>query len=118
MQNGGIRITYSWCVPLTGFLQCYKTPNKSTSGAIKCLRTWAAEFGVPYSAGKRVVHSSAYNPSSMGLVERSVRTLKEILKKHGNNLSQLQLSELVYAINLRTQGEQGSALTRFLGQGV
>ena len=54
----------------------------------------------------------------MGLVEQSVRTLKEILKKHGNNLSQLQLSELVFAINSRTQGEQGLALTRFLGRGV
>ena len=122
---------------LTGFLQCYKTQNKSTAEAIKCLRTWAAQFGLPYSAksdsgpsfrstweeelgklGVRVVHSSAYNPSSMGLVERSVRTLKEILKKHGNNLSQLQLSELVFAVNSRNQGEQGSALTRFLGRGV
>ena len=54
----------------------------------------------------------------MGLVKRLVRTLKEILKKHGNNLSQLQLSELIFAINSRTQGEQGSALTRFLGRGV
>ena len=122
---------------LTGFIQSYKTSNKSTSEAIKGLRTWASQFGMPYSAksdsgpafrltwkeeigklGVKVAHSSAYNPSSMGLVERSVRTLKEILKKHGNNLSQLQLSELVFAINSRTQGEQGSALTRFFGRGV
>ena len=122
---------------LTGFIQCYKTTNKSTTEAIKGLRTWAAQFGLPYTAksdsgpsfrltwkeelGKlreRVIHSSAYNPSSMGLVERSVRTLKEILAKHGNNLSQLQLSELVFAINSRNQMDQGSAVTRFLGRGV
>ena len=65
-----------------------------------------------------MVHSSAYNASSMGLVERSVRTLKEILAKFGNNLSQLQLSELVFAVNCRDHHDQGSAITRFLGRGV
>jgi hypothetical protein len=87
---------------------------KSDSGPAFRL-TWKDEIA---KLGVKVAHSSAYNPSSMGLVERSVRTLKEILKKHGNNLSQLQLSELIFAINSRTQGEQGSALTRFLGRGV
>ena len=122
---------------LTGFIQAYKTPNKGTDEAIKCLRAWSAQFGLPYTAksdsgpafrltwkedlakrGVRVTHSSCYNPSSMGLVERSVRTLKEILAKHGNNLSQLQLSEMVFAVNSRDQSNQGSAITRFLGRGV
>ena len=122
---------------LTGFIQAYKTSNKGTDEAIKCLRTWSASFGMPYTAksdsgpafrqtwketlakrGVRVIHSSCYNPSSMGLVERSVRTLKEILAKHGNNLSQLQLAEMVFAVNSRDQPNQGSAITRFLGRGV
>ena len=55
---------------------------------------------------------------SMGLVERSVRTLKEILNKEGNNLSQLQIAEMVFAINSREQQDQGSAITRFLGRGA
>ena len=42
--------------------------------------------------GVKVLHSSAYNSQSMGLVERSVRTLKDILHKNGN-LSQLMLDE-------------------------
>ena len=33
---------------LTGFMQANKTPNKSTSEAIKCLRTWVANWGLPY----------------------------------------------------------------------
>ena len=122
---------------LTGFMQAYKTPNKGTDEAIKCLRTWSAQFGRPYTAksdsgpafrltweeelaklGVRVSHSSCYNPQSNGLVERSVRTLKEILAKQGNNLSQLQLAEMVFAINSRDQPRQGSAITRFLGRGV
>ena len=51
----------------------------------------------------------------MGLVERSVQTLKEILNKEGNNLSQLRIAEMVFAINSREQQDQGSAITRSLG---
>ena len=68
---------------LTGFIQAYKTSNKGTDEAIKCLRTWSASFGLPYTAksdsgpafrqtweedlakrGVRVIHSSCYNPAS------------------------------------------------------
>ena len=80
----------------------------------KFRESWEEEL---QKLGVKVVHSSAYNPQSMGLVERSVQTLKEILKKNGN-LSQLQLAEIVFAVNSKHQGEQGSAITRFLGQGV
>ena len=72
--------------------------------------TWAEELR---KLGVKTIHSSAYNPQSMCQVEKSVRTLKEILKKHGNNLSQLQLAEMMFAVNSRTQGEQGSALTQY-----
>ena len=64
-----------------------------------------------------VIHSSAYNPHSIGLVEQAVRTLKEILEKI-TNLSQLQLAELVYVVNSRIQGEQRSAMTSFIGRGT
>ena len=77
--------------------------------------SWANELK---KRGVHVSHSSCYNPQSMGLVERSVRTLKEILNKEGNNLSQLQIAEMVFAINSREQQDQGSAITRFLGRGV
>ena len=33
---------------LTGFRQTYKTPRKSTEDAIKCLRSWASIWGIPY----------------------------------------------------------------------
>ena len=53
----------------------------------------------------------------MGLVERTVRTLKDILKKN-TNLSQLHLSELVYAMNCKEGGDKGSAMTKFMGRGT
>jgi hypothetical protein len=68
--------------------------------------------------GIEVVDSSAYNPSSNGLVERSVRTLKQLLKKCGP-INQLQLREMIFCSNSREQeGGQGSPLSRFLGHGV
>ena len=33
---------------LSGFMQAYKTPRKSTEDAIKCLRDWASRWGMPY----------------------------------------------------------------------
>ena len=96
---------------VSGYMQAYKTTRKSTEDAIKCIRDWGSKWGLPYEIksdngasfrkdwetelnklGIQVLHSSAYNSQSMGLFERSVRTLKDILHKNGN-LSQLMLDE-------------------------
>ena len=68
--------------------------------------------------GIRLVHSSCYNPRSMGLAERSVRSIKNLLKKD-SKLSQLKLDELVFTINTNQQGaNQGCSLERFLGRAI
>ena len=53
----------------------------------------------------------------MGLVERSVRTLKDILHKNGN-LCQLMLDEQIFAVNAKVDGVTGSNNSRFYGRGV
>merc|ERR1711923_126933 len=121
---------------VSGYLQAYKTCPKSTEEAVKCVRSWGSKCGLPYEiksdngpafskewenelnkSGIKVLHSSAYNSQSMGLVECSVRTIKEILKKNGH-LSQLTLDEQVFAINAREDGVTGSNNSRFYGRGV
>ena len=68
--------------------------------------------------GINLVHSSSYNPRSMGLAERSVRSVKGLLKKN-SRLSQLELDELMFTVNTNQQGiNQGSSLERFLGRSI
>ena len=66
---------------LTGFIKVFKTPNQSTKEAIKCIREWAALYGLPYAIkvdsgpafrvafekeleemGVKIIHSSVYHP--------------------------------------------------------
>ena len=100
------------------------------------MREWGALYGMPYAIkvdsgpafhiafeqemenyGVKIIHSSAYHPQSQGLVERSVRTLKEILEKNKNkNMSQTTLNEHLYIINCLEDGERGSPMSRFMGR--
>ena len=75
---------------MSGFMQIYKCPQKSTEQALLRLREWCAQYGAPMACvsdngpafrnkfeeeckkmGIRTEHSSAYNPSSMSEVERA-----------------------------------------------
>ena len=122
---------------LTGFLKAYPVKNKGSEEAILRIREWGTCFGLPYQIkcdfglgfrdtfeqkmkelGVSVIHSSAYNSQSNGLVERRVRSLKHILNRSGR-LSELQLHEIMFLINAREQpGGVGSPSSRFLRRGV
>ena len=122
---------------MSGFMQIYKCPQKSTEQALLRLREWCAQYGAPMACvsdngpafrnkfeeeckkmGIRTEHSSAYNPSSMSEVERAVGSLKHLLKR-GMHMNQLQLSEMVFALNSRVQpNETGSPISRFFGRDV
>ena len=122
---------------LTGFLKAYPVKNKGSEEAILKIREWGTCFGLPYQIkcdfgpgfrdtfeqkmkelGVSVIHSSAYNSQSNGLVERGVRSLKHILNRSGR-LSELQLHKIMFLINAREQpGGVGSPSSRFLGRWV
>ena len=72
---------------LTRFLKAYPVKNKGSEEAILRIREWGTCFGLPYQIkcdfgpgfretferkmqGVSVIHSSAYNSQSNGLVER------------------------------------------------
>ena len=68
--------------------------------------------------GMRVEHSSAYNPSSQSAVERSVQSLKHLLKRSAH-MNQLQINECIFAINSRVQPDGcGSHIARFFQRDV
>ena len=61
-----------------------------------------------------VIHSSASQLQSQWLVVCSIQTLKNILEKNGQNLSQLLLNKSIYSVNCKEDGEKGSAISRFM----
>ena len=122
---------------MSGFMQMYHCRNKSTEEALLKLREWSSSRSFPMvlladsgksfrskfedealKMGVRVEHSSAYNPSSMSQVERSIQSLKHLLKR-SSHMTQLQISKCIFAINSRVQPEGcGSAISRFFLRGV
>ena len=52
-------------------------------------------------------YSSAYRPSSNGLAECGVRSIKEVLDKV-KVLTEKKLKEIIFEINCHSQGEEGS----------
>ena len=83
---------------MSGFMQMYHCRNKSTEEALLKLREWSSSRSFPMvlladsgksfrskfedealKMGVRAEHSSAYNPSSMSQVERSIQSLKHLL---------------------------------------
>ena len=117
---------------MSGFMQVYKTNNKSTEQALLKLKEWSANFGFPMTIvadsgpvfrnnfeeecakmSMRVEHSSAYNPSSQSGVERSVGSLKHLLKRSAN-MNKLQLSDMFFSLNTSVQpNDTGSPILRF-----
>ena len=103
---------------LTGYIQAEKVPNQQTSTAIMGVRKWAAKCGLTYKIisdsggglrddfinqleklGNDHKPSSANHPASNSLAERTVQSLKSILRKSPENLDNIGLGELCFAIN-------------------
>ena len=63
--------------------------------------------------------SSAYHSESNYLAERAVGSLKSVLKKSSEKITELHLAEITFAINSHVSSEgSGSNNDRFLGRSV
>ena len=121
---------------VSGFIQAFLTNGKTCKEAIRCIREWGPNFGKPYllksdfgpsyrdafrseclALGIKVIHSSSYNSQSQGLVERAVQSVKGLLKKSSGKLTQLDINEMVFALNSK-ETDTGSNLLRFIGRGL
>ena len=101
------------------------------------LREWSANFGFPMTIvadsgpvfrnnfeeecakmGVRVEQSIANDPSSQSGVERSVGSLKHLLKRSAN-MNKLQLSDMVFSLNTSVQpNDTGSPILKFFRRDV
>ena len=70
-----------------------------------------ANWGLPYAV--KTDSKSTVN----GISRKGSANIKGVTNKN-TNLLQLQLAEVVYAVNCRTQGEDGSVMSRFIGRGT
>ena len=122
----------------SGYGRVFKTRNKTTSEAVKAIRAWVAMYGRPTQLrvdagpafregfieelkklGIMVTHTSAYSPQSNSHAERFVRTLKNLLRKCGGSMSQLEIDEFILASNSQVQkAGQASSLDRFFGKSI
>ena len=103
---------------LTGFIHCERTPNQCSLSAILEVKHWSNKNGLPYKVisdtgggfrddfikqlqemGVNQYPSSAYHSESNSLTERAVRSLKDVLKKSSGRITDLHISEIVFAIN-------------------
>ena len=122
---------------MSGFIQAYPIRSQCTAEVVEKIKAWCYNWGFcsriltdggpcyrsdfekqMAELGITAIKSSCYNPESNGGAERSVKLLKDQLKKGGGQLTQLQIAELLFAVNSRDQGSQGSPISRFLGQGT
>ena len=62
---------------------------------------------------------SAYNSASNSLAERAIGSMKSVLKKSSDRLTELHLAEICFAINSHVSAEgSGSNNERFVGRSV
>ena len=120
------------------YMHCKKTANQCTSSAILAVRHWANRNSLPYKIisdtgggfrddfikqlqemGVNQHPSSAYHSESNSLAERAVRSLKDVLKKSSGRITDLHISEIVFAINPQVSAEEtGSNNDHILGRSV
>ena len=120
----------------SGWSKFYLTSDMTSQSAIKSLKDYFNNFGLPHKIvsdsgpsfrsgvfkeflqSHHILHhfTSSYRSSSAGLVERGVRSLKDVLKKVSGPITKELLDTITFKLNQHISSGQGSASMRFLGR--
>ena len=120
---------------VSGLIWAKATKNQTAQAAFDAIMEWAYRMGIPHevrsdgagsfrtsftdllkSVGIKYVHTSPYNSKSNGGSERSVRSIKYVLRRDNiKKVTQQKLDEVSYLINQHVQGDSGSPASRFFG---
>ena len=122
---------------VSGFIWGKVTKNQTSQEAFDAIMSWSHRMGIPHECrsdgggsfrarfsqmlrevGVNHVHTSPYNSKSNGGVERSIRSIKDVLRKQEiKKVTQEKLDEITYLINQHPQkGEEGTPAERFFGR--
>ena len=112
------------------------TRNQTSQEAFNAIMEWSHRMGVPHECrsdgggtfrarfstmlrevGINHVCTSSYNSKSNGGVERSVRSIKDGLRKDKvKKVTQQKIDELTYLLNQHPQDDAGTPAERFFGR--
>ena len=120
----------------SGWHKYYSCKDQTGRTVIGCLHEFTSIFGLPskivtdggpcftsqvfqeYLSAHHILHhqTSAYHPASNGLVERGVRSLKDILKKVQGPITKSLIDEITFSLNNHPSAYEGTPNQRFLGR--
>ena len=122
---------------VSGFIWGKVSKNQTSQEAFDVIMSWSHRMGIPHECrsdgggsfrarfsqmlrevGINHVLTSPYNSKSNGGVERSIRSIKDVLRKDKiNKVTQQKLDEITYLLNQHPQrGEEGTPAERFFGR--
>ena len=121
---------------VSGLIWARATRNQTAQEAFNALMEWSYRMGMPHevrsdgagsfrasftdllkSVGINHIHTSPYNSKSNGGVERSVRSIKDVLKRENiKKVTQQKLDEICYLVNQHPQDSSGTPAERFFGR--
>ena len=120
---------------VSGMIWSRATRNQTSQEAFTALMEWYYRLGMPHEVGsdgaesfrasftnllKEVginhVHTSPYNSKSNGGMERSVRSIKDVLRRENiKKVTQQKLDKICYLINQHPYESSGTPAERFFG---
>ena len=100
---------------LEEYSSIFRLPTKNISDVGSCFKGKAFQ---EYLAGRHILHDymSSHHPSSNGLIEHRVRSLKDVLKKVQGPMTKAMINDLTFKLSNHMSYAKGSPPMLFLGR--